>query len=82
MTHDFSVTCWGHNYNIMDLRDKGLSVSLSGWSRGINSGDFLILKNGSGTTRYLVESIRYEDNPDDMWFAEASFAPRDFEGEE
>lgn len=80
-THDFSVTYWGHDYNLMDISDDGIKVSLAGWCQGINAGDFLILKNGSGTTRYLVDSIRYEDNPEDMWFAKASFAPRDSEGE-
>ena len=81
MTHDFSKTSWGHNYNVMDIKDNGMNISLAGWSKGVNAGDFLILKNGSSTTRYLVESVRYKGDPEDMWFAEASFAPRDLEGD-
>jgi len=45
-------------------------------------GDFLILPNKMETTRYRVASIRYENDPRDMWFAEAEFAPRPFEEEE
>ena len=81
MTHDFSLTYKGHNYNILDLEEGGLKGKLCGWASGISQGDFLILKNGSSTTRYLVDSIRYERDPADMWFAEVSFAPRDFTGE-
>tara|TARA_Y100001938_G_scaffold148833_1_gene233680 strand:- start:2890 stop:3129 length:240 start_codon:yes stop_codon:yes gene_type:complete len=77
MTHDLSPKCWGCNYNVLDIKDKGMKVSLCGWHSGIKSGDFLLLKQGDGTTRYLVDSIRYCGEPDDMWFAEASFAPRD-----
>jgi hypothetical protein len=77
MTHDISKKSWGCNYNIMELRDGGMSVDLVGWRSGIKDGDFLLLKQDNGTTRYLVESIRYESNPSDMWFASVSFAPRE-----
>ena len=76
MTHDISRKSWGCNYNVMEFRDGGMSVDLVGWRSGIKNGDFLLLKQDDGTTRYLVESIRYESNPPDMWFATASFAPR------
>ena len=76
MTHDISRKAWGCNYNVMEIRDGGMSIDLVGWHSGIKSGDFLLLKQDDGTTRYLVESIRYCSNPVDMWFATASFAPR------
>ena len=77
MTHDLSKKTWGCNYNIQELYDGGMKIDLVGWLSGIKSGDFLILKQQDGTTRYLVDSIRYCGNPEDMWFATASFAPRD-----
>ena len=77
MTHDLSAQTWGSNYNLMEVRDGGMEVDLAGWKSGIKIGDFLILKQRNSTTRYLVESIRYEQDPADMWFATASFAPRD-----
>jgi hypothetical protein len=76
MTHDLSSKTRGCNYNVMEIHDGGMRVDLAGWRSGIKNGDFLILKQTDGTTRYLVESIRYESDPNDMWFAEASFAPR------
>ena len=76
MTHDISIKTWGCNYNVLEIRDGGMSVDLAGWHSGIKNGDFLLLKQDGGTTRYLVESIRYCSDPADMWFATASFAPR------
>jgi len=76
MTHDLSSKTWGCNYNVMQIHDEGMRVDLTGWHSGIKNGDFLLLKQTNGTTRYLVESISYCSNPVDMWFATASFAPR------
>jgi hypothetical protein len=77
MTHDLSGKSWGCSYNVMKIHDRGMRADLAGWQSGIKNGDFLILKQTAGTTRYLVESIRYESNPPDMWFAKVSFAPRE-----
>jgi hypothetical protein len=77
MIHDLSGKSWGCNYNVMQIHDGGMRVDLAGWHSGIKNGDFLILKRYEGTTRYLVESIRYESDPSDMWFAKVSFAPRE-----
>ena len=76
-THDLSFQCWGKNYTVMNVHEQGLKVDIVGWGEGVKKGDYLILKKGEGTTRYLVDKIRYENNPNDMWFAETSFAPRD-----
>ena len=76
-THDLTSGEWGNNCIIRAVRDKGMELDLAGWRSGIKNGDFLILKQRNSTTRYLVECIRYEQDPDDMWFATASFAPRD-----
>ena len=77
-THDLSPRAWGCNYNVLKIKDNGKKVSLCGWYSGIKSGDYLLLKQGSSTTRYLVDSIRYTGSPEDMWFAETSFAPREY----
>lgn len=41
-------------------------------------GDYLILRNGSGTTRYQVETIDpcLNADPPTMWMADLLFAPR------
>jgi hypothetical protein len=77
MTHNLTFRSWGHNYNITQYRNEGLEIDLTGWCHGIKNGDFLLFEQGDGTTRYLVESIRYCSDPTDMWFAAASFAPRE-----
>jgi hypothetical protein len=79
--HDLSSKGRGKNYGVTEVRNGGQAISLYGWHRGIEEGDFLILKNKEDTTRYLVKTIRYERDPADMWFAEAEFAPREFSEE-
>jgi len=78
-THDYSVREWGHSYHIVDVENNGLSLRLAGWGRGLSKDDYIILKNGDDTTRYQLNKVEYERDPADMWFAEASFAPREVE---
>lgn len=75
-THDYTDRSWGHDYFILTVIDKGQQLMAGGWGNGISQSDYLILSNGAGTTRYLVEKIRYEYDPPDMWFATLKFAPR------
>ena len=75
-THDYSAREWGRNYNIQNIHNDGMKLSLVGWGLGIKVGDFIIVKNGNDTTRYKFDSIRYCSDPHDMWFAETSFSPR------
>ena len=75
-THDYSEREWGKNYNIQEVYDDGINVSLCGWGLGIKQGDYILLRNGDDTTRYKFDSITYCSNPHDMWFAKASFSPR------
>ena len=77
VTHDYSEREWGRNYNIKQIHNSGMRISMSGWGTGIQSGDFIIIKNGYETTRYKFDSIEYCSDPYDMWFAEASFSPRE-----
>ena len=58
-------------------RNGGQEASVMGWSsERIVAGDYLILSNGTGTTRYQVKFIGYKLNPHDMFEAELVFAPR------
>ena len=75
-THDYTQRTWGHDYTIFNVIDNGQRLRLSGWGFGIRTGDYLILPNGTATTRYHVDSIDYRMDPRDMWCAEATFAPR------
>jgi MioC protein len=74
--HDYTRREWGHDFVVLEEFDFGKRLRLSGWGSGIKAGDFLVLPNGEKTTRYLVGSIEYRSNPSDMWFADATFAPR------
>ena len=75
-THDYTRRRWGHDYSTTAVIDGGMRLRLAGWGLGIKAGDYLILPNRGKTTRYQVESIDYCTDPQDMWFAEAVFAPR------
>ena len=76
MEHDLSKRAWGCNYTIHEISNGGLNITLSGWKTGISDGDFIIIKNGDGTTRYIIDNISYFGEPHDMWSASASFSPR------
>lgn len=75
-THDYTNGTWGHDCNILNVLDGGQRLRASGWGRGISAGDYILLKNGEGSTRYQVSSIGYRLDPGDMWFADLHFAPR------
>jgi hypothetical protein len=76
MEHDLSERSWGCNYTIINASDGGINITLSGWKSGICNGDFIILKNGDDTTRYVIDDISYHYDPHDMWAASATFSPR------
>ncbi len=76
-THDFTMAYWGHNVNVMTIRENGQRISVAGWtSPHPHADDFLILPNGSSSTRYRLLSVRPAGQPGDMWFGEAVFAAR------
>lgn len=75
MTHDYTKPAWGHDYTFQPI-DGGLRGWLIGWGTGIEKGHYILLRNGSGSSRYRIKSIRYDRDPPDMWAAEAVFAPR------
>jgi hypothetical protein len=74
-THDFTVRCWGHDYTF-DPVEGGLRGKAMGWGDGLQDGDYLLLRNGEGSTRYRIERVRYFSPQGDMWKADLIFAPR------
>lgn len=82
VTHDYTERYWGHDYAITDVRKRGMEISMTGWGRRISKGDYMLLQGQSNEpgvnpdTRYRVKTIRYLDDPLDMWSMEATFAPR------
>lgn len=74
-THDYTQRGWGHDYTFSP-GNGGRTGSMTGWGHGIERGDYLLLHNGGGSTRYRVAKIEYYSDPSDMWNAEVVFAPR------
>lgn len=78
MNHDYTVRGWGHEVIITQVR--GMIIDAVGWGSGVREGDYLLIPNGDGTTRYQVETITYYPDPSDMWQAELLYAPREERG--
>jgi hypothetical protein len=77
LVHDYTRRHWGHDYTVLRVVDGGRRIRLAGWGQlGIAQGDFVILQAPGGSTQYQVESIAYEADPPDQFFAWAIFAPR------
>jgi hypothetical protein len=79
-THDYTGgnRRWGHDYTFRPV-NSGAAGEAMGWGRGIVRGDYLILENGTGSTRYRVVEIEYFMNPDDMWRASVPHHPHNQE---
>lgn len=78
MTHDYRnrLRCWGWDIGYTLL--PGNRLRAHGWGDGLSAGDYVLLSNGDGDTRYRVgDDFRYERDPSDMWFATLHFAPRE-----
>jgi hypothetical protein len=79
VTHDYTVSNWGHSFVTTELKDGGKLMTGMGFGHGVSEGDYLIFKQKDGsTTRYQVEEIHYKLDPKDMWSAVLVFAPRPF----
>lgn len=82
VTHDYGPgkRGWGHDFSISRVGEGGLRLEAIGHGprRGpmIRKGDYLLIPKGEWDTRYLVEEISYYSDPDDMWQAALTFAPR------
>jgi hypothetical protein len=75
VTHDFTRSQWGHSLSTFKPLPDNKGEAM-GFGDNIEQGHFLILRNGTSTTRYRVDSIDYFRDPSDMWQAKLSFSPR------
>jgi hypothetical protein len=62
--HDYTdgVARWGH-----DLAQRTKGGRAIGWGVGLREGDLLLVSKPD--TTYIIESVKYTDDPPDMWFA-------------
>ena len=75
--HDFTKPQWGHSVEFIALTDDGLRADAFVFGPHIPPGDYLILKNGEGTTRYQVlENKGRGMGPSDMQRVSLVFSPR------
>lgn len=77
-THDYTNAHrgFGHDITYRPIDSLGRTLHATGWGAGIKKADFILLTNGAGETRYMVDSITYFADPADMWNAQLLFAPR------
>lgn len=76
-THDYTRRYWGHDYQLIRVIDGGQQLRLGIFGRRFAVGDFLILQNRDGSTRYRITEITdHPMDPGDLWFVTAEFAPR------
>lgn len=77
-THDYrnARRGWGHDLVMLNVSPDGQNIKAMGWGNGIRAGDFMLLSNAGGETRYKVEEVNYKGAPSDMWKASLAFAPR------
>ena len=75
--HDYTKTRWGHNVEFISISDDGSSADAFVFGPHVPPGDYLILKNGEGTTRYqVVENKGRGVGPSDMQRVSLVFSPR------
>lgn len=67
--HDFTVSSWGHNINILNWDTDAHSGRAVCWvSRGLRNGDIVIVKSKNGSMRLVVSDVSKAPNVDDMYF--------------
>lgn len=75
-TINYAHRAWGHDYTF-DPIDGGMTGRIVGWCTPLPEvGDYMLLRNGQGTTRYRVTSVRGYGTPVDMYEAQVAFDPR------
>lgn len=65
-THDYTQLVSGIDY-VFEPIDGELKGYMTGQGKGIKLGDYILLPDGSGFSRYQIEEIDYYCNPPDMW---------------
>ena len=64
--HDYTNADQGHDY-IFEPINGGIRGYMTGQEKSVKRGDYVILQNGSKSSRYQVENVDYYSNPSDMW---------------
>lgn len=80
----YDMTGEDYAYRPADEDARGLRGHIACWnSRHPQGGDYLILRNGTGSSRYRVVDVDLCMNvdPPTMWMANLEFAPRQLRGE-
>jgi hypothetical protein len=67
-TYDYTQLICGRDY-VFEPTDNQTRGYMTGQGKGLKSGDYIILQNGSGACIYQVEEINYYSEPPDMWMA-------------
>lgn len=72
--HDYGPghRCWGHDYTVTRVIDGGKRLEAAGWGKGLRKGQTVALTNkanADGRSVYVIESVSYFSDPDDMWSA-------------
>lgn len=75
IAHDFTKSEWGHAVGMWFPSDNGKKVKAVGHGTGILVGHVLLVKGpNGGMSPYYVRTIRYYDDPTDMWEATLEYA--------
>ena len=69
----FNRRDWGHDYTVHRVWHGGREIDVSGWCRGIQEGDTLVLESNGRPSTYRVASIRYARDPRDMFHATLTY---------
>jgi hypothetical protein len=66
--YDYTQHVGGRDY-IFESVDNLTQGYMTGQGKNIKRGDYIILQNGTESSRYQVEEINYYSDPPDMWMA-------------
>lgn len=66
--HDYSPFKSGQDY-AFELIESGTKGYMTGQARGVEVGDYILIREESGLSQYQVEQIDYYMSPPDMWIA-------------
>ena len=66
--HDYTQLNPGEDYLFETIED-GKKAYLTGQDHRLKRGDYIILPNNSGSSRYQVDSIEYYSEAPDIWIA-------------
>lgn len=73
--HNYTKRCWGHDFTLTPHADP-VTADITGWGHGLRKHDFLLIpRQAGGTCIYKIETLRWANNVDDMWFATCRFVP-------